>query len=149
MEILHVTPDAPWLPAGSRAEVIASEEAVTPVGLARLLIVSGGAIWCRPREGSGALDIPTRTVASGDGEAEAREMATGLRDLRPLGFVRNVVPSAGADYAWPTPVAHFRVWTAIGTPSGEGAWVPHGDLAARHWYPLFQRHHVSSGVTGS
>lgn len=57
-----------------------------------------------------------------------------------VGAVRNVVHSSDAEYAWPTPFAHFGVWAADEAPLIDGTWVDITDgvspLRDRHWYPL-------------
>lgn len=60
---------------------------------------------------------------------------------RSVGFVRNVVTSAGPDYPWPVPVAHFRVVEAVGEPVVAGVWVGTGAgsvLRERHWFALLE-----------
>lgn len=140
------TPDAPWLPPGSRAEVVRSAVAPSPTCLVRLLLRRGAEVFCVPREQTAALDLPTRVVEASDpdGRATAARLALDVlgQDARlvPVGFVRNVVAQDAPDYGWPVPVAHFVVWEAMGVPVVDGEWVAARGagslLAERHWFPL-------------
>ncbi len=103
---------ASWLPHG-RAEIVLSRAIPRPAGLVRVLLRRGGEVFCRPRE-DGRQDLPTRLVGADDpsGSTTVARLATELgiapESLRPLGFVRNVVPPPAPDYPWPTPLAHFH-----------------------------------------
>lgn len=140
------TPDAPWLPLGSRAEVVRSSVAPSPTRLVRLLLRRGDEVFCVPREQTGALDLPTRVVGPSDpdGRVTAAQLALDVlgQDVRlePVGFVRNVVAEDAPDYGWPVPVAHFVVWEATGVSEVDGEWVAARGagslLAERHWFPL-------------
>lgn len=142
--VVHVTDNAPWLPSGGRAEVIRASVAPRPMSLARLLVRREDQVLCVPRDGTGAVDLPTRVVPQDD--ADGSITAAGLarqvfgRDIQLtfVGAVRNVVVTASADYAWPTPWAHFGVWASAATDPAEGVWTPlsHPALRDRHWYPL-------------
>lgn len=150
--LVATTPDAPWLPPGGRAEVLADPGGVPPrpTGLVRLLVRREGHVFCVPRTGSGADDLPTRAVPDlGDGVATVRSLAAdvlgadalgpdGTAGLRLAGYVRNVVPAGVGDYPWPVPLAHFAVWTASGEPRVPGTWLPLDGpaLRERHWWPL-------------
>ncbi|WP_324844051.1 NUDIX hydrolase [Cellulomonas sp.] len=143
--IVTATPDAPWLPPGGLAEVVADPggHAPAPTGLVRLLVRRHGRALCVPRSGSGKVDLPTRPVPDlGDGRGAAEDLAgevLGTADgLRLVGYVRNVVAPGAEDYPWPTPVAHFAVWEAEGDPQVPGSWVPLDGpvLRDRHWWPL-------------
>lgn len=144
--VVRSTPDAPWLPPGSRAEVVRSSTAPTPACLVRLLLRRGDEVFCVPRERTAALDLPTRVVdpADPDGRATAARLALDVlgqaASLVPVGFVRNVVPQDAPGYGWPVPLAHFVVWATTGVPVVEGEWVdargPRSLLADRHWFPL-------------
>jgi len=144
--VVRTTPDAPWLPPGSWAEVVRSSVAPSPACLVRLLLRRGDDVFCVPREQTGALDLPTRVVEPSDldGRVAAAQLALEVlgRDARlvPVGFVRNVVAEDAPDYGWPVPVAHFVVWEASGVPVVDGEWVAaHGAgslLVERHWFPL-------------
>ncbi|XUK60446.1 hypothetical protein ABMA10_18800 [Plantibacter sp. RU18] len=74
------------------------------------------------------------------GIASLTEQITGYgTQLKFAGAVRNVVESPQDDYAWPTPHAHFGVWTSENAPIVEGTWVSIRDdsqLRDRHWFPL-------------
>jgi len=146
--LVDVVLDAPWLPAGGRAEIVRSSIAPVPTGLVRLLLRDGDRVYCERRSDSGKLDLPTESVSADD--PDGRQAATTLAnrvfgrpvDVSPMGFVRNVVPEGAADYPWPTPVAHFTVWTAAGLPSA-GTWVDtnvaDNPLKARHWWPIIDQ----------
>ncbi len=144
--VVRTAPDAPWLPPGSRAEVVRSSVAPSPACLVRLLLRRGDEVFCVPREQTAALDLPTRVVGPSDpdGRVTAARLALDVlaRDARlmPVGFVRNVVAQDTPDYGWPVPVAHFVVWEATGVPVVDGEWVEASGagslLVERHWFPL-------------
>lgn len=113
-------------------------------------------MFCVQRDGSGKLDLPTRTVPGSDpdGRATARQLAfdvlgTGA-EVTPWGFVRNSVLTPSAGYAWPAPHAHFTVWVAEGEPAITGAWIdvhdPDSALKERHWFPLAAAAHNGAPV---
>lgn len=140
--LLRAGPDPTWLPPGSRADVLlGSPPPDEPTGLVRLLVVRGDAFFCVPRD-DGRTDLPTRHVAPGEDPQEvARALASVVlgpqADVRPWGYVRNLVLEPDADYPWPTPVACFSVWrSAAGTPVVPGGWVSRTELGERHWWPL-------------
>lgn len=140
---MRVVPDAPWLPAGGRAEVVRSSSAPVPAALVRLLVRRGSELFCTRRD-DGRLDLPTRRVPPGD--PDGRLTATALAQVvlgaaaepGPVGFVRNVVPSGDSGYPWPVPLAHFTVWATAGRPVVDGVWLDAADdvLRGRHWWPL-------------
>lgn len=144
--VVRTTPDAPWLPPGSRAEVVRSSVAPSPACLVRLLLRRGDEVFCVPREQTAALDLPTRVVDPPDldGRVAAARLALDVLGravpLVPVGFVRNVVVADAPGYGWPVPVAHFVVWEAAGAPVVDGEWVEASSarslLAERHWFPL-------------
>jgi hypothetical protein len=142
--VLAETPDAPWLPRGGRAEVIRAGRPAAPTALVRLLLHDGDRVFCIPREDSGRPDLPTRRTARGDsdGTATISDLAAATVGagvpLSHLGYVRNTVVSAARGYAWPTPHAHFSVWTCARSPVIDGAWIPLASLTDRHWFPLAQ-----------
>ncbi len=148
MTLISTTHNAPWLPARSRAEVAldVGGEAPSPTCLVRLLVVRDGHVFCVPRGGGGKLDLPTRAVGdfadgSGAAEALASEVLGVPGGVSLRGYVRNVVDEPDEGYPWPSPHAHFAVFTARGDqPAVPGQWL---DLAAeasplrdRHWWPL-------------
>lgn len=147
--LVDVVLDAPWLPAGGRAEIVRSPIAPAPAGLVRLLLRDGDRIYCEPRSDSGKLDLPTDSVSVDD--PDGRQAATALAqrvlgkpvNVTPIGFVRNVVPNGIPDYSWPTPVAYFTVWTTVELPSAVGTWidtsVTDNPLEARHWWPIIDQ----------
>ncbi|GAB3916862.1 hypothetical protein GCM10011575_33260 [Microlunatus endophyticus] len=150
--IVDVVSDAPWLPAGGRAETVRSRIAPIPAGLVRLLVLDGKRIYCQPRSDSGKIDLPTGSVSVDDPDGSRAAAALAQRvfgepvHVTPIGFVRNIVPTGADDYLWPTPVAHFTVWTAAGEPCIPGTWIDtslaDNPLESRHWWPLIdERHH--------
>jgi len=111
----------------------------------RLLLRQEDRVFCLPRPETGRLDLPMRLVGPNDpsgafGITSLAEQITGYRtQLKFAGAVRNVVDSPQDGYAWPTPHAHFGVWTSKIAPIAEGTWVSIGDdsqLRDRHWFPL-------------
>lgn len=141
--LLRSTPDAPWLPAGGRADVVRSDAAPSPTGLVRLLVRRGREVLCVPRD-DGRLDLPTRVVPPDDPDGRrtagelARDVLEGVPRPAPVGFVRNVVTAPAPGYPWPVPLAHFSVWSAAGAPVRAGRWLDVNDeaLRERHWWPL-------------
>ena len=144
--VIHVTPNAPWLPNGSRAEVVQRGDPLLPVCVVRLLLRDAGRVFCVPRQETGWLDLPMRVTAGDDldGASAIRELADSILGpasaVRFIGAVRNVVERPQEGYPWPIPVAHFGVWVSNDAPIANGAWVkidsdepPPRD---RHWYPL-------------
>lgn len=117
--VVQSVPAAPWLPPGSRADVIASrlERAPANTVLVRLAVLRGRNLLAVARS-DGGLDLPSRTV--GDVQvsgalAQLQECvlgAPGRATPRLLGYVRNTVPSPGPDYPWPAPQACFAVFLA-------------------------------------
>ena len=146
--VIHVTPDASWLPRRGRAEVIRRSTPPEPMSVVRLLLRQDDRVFCVPRQEDGRLDIPQRIVGADDpwGERAIADLAdhvTGHRaPLQFAGAVRNVVDSVSEDdggYPWPTPHAHFGVWTSSAAPVIAGSWVAVGEGSAlheRHWFPL-------------
>lgn len=156
--VLVSVADAPWLPPGGRADVIASRQDEAPANtvVVRIALLRGDRVWVVARPGHGGEgagpDLPTMVVrdrsvpdaitALVEGMAPGASAGPTLR-----GYVRNVVPvsAAGTGYPWPVPRANFAVWSlplAPGqVPRGEGSWVAHDEasrtLGERHWWPLF------------
>jgi hypothetical protein len=150
--LIRSVPDAPWLPAGSTAEVWAGTdvEVPSPTVIVRLLVQRGPELFCvqTPK----GLDIPTlflgeangwRPASAGITDLTSRYFAAGL-PTRCVGFVRNVVPIPDPAYHLPAPIAHVPVFMprapAPPPPSAAGTWVPAADapalLADRHWWPI-------------
>ncbi|PYI69768.1 hypothetical protein CVV68_01275 [Arthrobacter livingstonensis] len=75
----------------------------------------------------------------------------GRADLatRCVGFIRNVVPSPDASYAYPTPWAHVPVNLITDTvePLIAGEWISvvHGgsEFSEQHWWPIVE-HYLST-----
>ncbi|MDT9592022.1 hypothetical protein RDV89_03020 [Nocardioides zeae] len=164
-QLVRSTPDAPWLPTGGRADVVASDVPPAPTCLVRLLLRTGTSVFCVPRGGGGGLDLPTRTVPPDDPDgrrtasALARDLTGDDTGLRLVGFVRNTVPGeddpSDDGYPWPVPHAHFSVWTldgGLGDDAPSGAWCdigPGSSLASRHWFPLVDGQSADGSADGS
>lgn len=158
--LIATTPDAPWLPPGSSAEVWAGADCASPEPaiIVRLLLprrnISGQPeFFCVPT--ARGLDLPTRFL--GD-ESERERASHGLARLvydvlghsevttRSVGFVRNVVPDPDAEYPHPTPWAHVPVFVAVDDlpPIVDGEWVTVGrgraELTSRHWWPIVEHY---------
>lgn len=100
-------------------------------------------------------DLPTLFLGSGSGRLPAAEGLARLAERmlgrqeaaeRCIGYIRNVVPHADADYPHPTPWAHVPVFT-VGEgvePVVEGTWVTldsaRPELSVRHWWPIVEYH---------
>ncbi len=148
--VVHSTQDAPWLPVGGRADVIASrqDDAPSATVVVRLAIMRGPDLLVVEREGVGP-DLPMAAVGP-DGPAATlavlrSELFGRVHLPMPslLGYVRNTVTLADADYPWPVPKACFAIFLDHLLPADDadhGTWL---DLAAaapvlsdRHWWPL-------------
>lgn len=145
--VIHLTRDAAWLPAGSRAEVILAKSPPRPMSVVRLLILRKGTVFCVPRRDRSILDLPMQATSPSDvdGSRAIRALADIIvgrdADILFVGAVRNVVDVDDARYGWPTPHAHFGVWATDGAPIVDGAWVSVTEgspLADRHWFPLLR-----------
>lgn len=138
LNLVTSTPSAPWLPAGSTAEVWAgaSVEVPDPCIIVRLLLsrttTDGRRFFCVPTYRG--LDLPTmpltldqEDVGVTEGLSRLSERMLGRDDvgLTCVGYVRNVVPAPNADYAYPTPWAHVPVFVpAVEVdPIVEGSWL--------------------------
>ena len=150
--VVLAVPDAPWLPPGSRADVIRSrqDEAPTNTVVVRLALRRGSDLFVVERADRG-WDLPSQAVggalpltALGD---LVRELVGGAAPLAPtlVGYVRNTVPTPDADYPWPTPKACFSVYTddvATDLPAAAGRWLSlaaaRSELGHRHWWPLME-----------
>jgi|GEM_PF-1736523 len=121
--------------------MLGSPPAGEPTGLVRLLVARGNEVFCVPRA-DGRTDIPTRAVPEGhDPRGEIAVLAAevlGGADVRPLGYVRNLVVAPEPGYPWPVPVACFAVWTPASSvePQVPGTWCREAQLRDRHWWPL-------------
>lgn len=150
--VIASTTDAPWLPSGSRADVIVSRQDNPPANtvVVRLALRRQGALLVLDRPGSGGSDLPSAPVG-GLSPLEALDrlhaVVTGEPlppSTRLLGYVRNTVPAPDAAYPWPAPQAAFVVWTDEPAPSVSplaGRWLEpdrlERELGQRHWWPLF------------
>lgn len=154
--VLVSTADPSWLPAGGRADVIASrqEEAPANTVMVRVALLSQWRLWVTERRDgqSPGLDLPSALVAGRTVQACLNDLVAellGHTDVVPVlrGYVRNVVPVGAADpaYRWPVPRACFAVWsvplTSHVAPRCEGRWLTPQDapgvVGGRHWWPLF------------
>ena len=150
--VVQAVPGAPWLPPGSRADVIASRQDAPPANtvLVRLALVRGPDLLVVERP-DGGWDLPARAV----GDHEPGETLAALVDelmgspttVSPtlLGYVRNTVPTPDADYPWPVPKACFAVYSdrlAPAEEAGHGTWLEpdraETALSQRHWWPLIE-----------
>jgi hypothetical protein len=151
--VVQALPGAPWLPPGSRADVIASRQEDPPANtvVVRLALLRAPDLLVLGRP-DGGLDLPTRPVEAHTPAAALRLLVDDLMGspigLSPtlLGYVRNTVPSPDADYPWPVPKACFAVYTASLPPAGDadhGVWRPlhvaDPELSQRHWWPLMEQ----------
>lgn len=145
--VVMSTPDAPWLPPGGRADVIASRQDNPPPNTVVVRAVvrdTRGMLVVERPDGQG-LDLPVRTVAAGETAEDALRALCEELGARPdeaslLGYVRNVVREPDAGYRWPVPSACFALFTVPSRDSTTGTWCPaerqEADLGKRHWWPL-------------
>ena len=146
--VLHSQAEPPWLPAGSRVDVISSRQDGPPASTAvvRLLAHTGGSVLVVSRH-DGGLDLPSRAV--GDATAEEalgelqREVLGDQGGAELVGYVRNTVPAGDTSYPWPVPRACFAVYAREvdeARPFGGGHWIALDEaaerLAERHWWVL-------------
>ena len=153
--VVQAVPGAPWLPPGSRADVIASRQDEAPANtvVVRLALLRGPDLLVVERP-DGGWDLPTQLV----GESTTTEALASLVGelmgspvaLSPtlLGYVRNTVPSPDPDYPWPVPKACFAVYVSRAAAAGDadvGAWLAltKPSLSQRHWWPLVE--HLDHG----
>lgn len=149
--VVASVPDAPWLPPGSRADVIASRQEDPPshTVVVRLALRRGTdlAVVDRPdRRGADLPSAPVGGLAATDAVDRLHRVVTGGPapvGLRLVGYVRNVVREPDADYPWPTPLASFALWGRELDDAEDllaGRWMPAGEqslaLGDRHWWPL-------------
>ena len=149
--VVHSTSDPAWLPAGSRADVIASRQMDAPprTVVVRAVLRNDRGLFVMDRPDGGGPDLPTRAVAQAESARQALEslgadLGIGPGDATLLGYVRNVVPAPDPGYPWPAPTACFAVFSVSdgdGAPaSGTGTWCPperqEAELGERHWWPL-------------
>lgn len=140
--------DPPWLPAGSRADVIASRQDNGPANtvVVRLLATTADALLV-VADADGRLGLPSRAVGAPGPEEALRQLqvetlgSAGRAAL--VGYVRNTVPAPGAAYPWPAPQACFAVYSRRvddAAPFGGGHWIAVNEalehLGERHWWPL-------------
>jgi hypothetical protein len=151
--VVQAVPSAPWLPPGSRADVIASRQDEAPANtvVVRLALRHGSDLFVVERA-DGGWDLPSRLV----GEAAplhalgelVRELGGSSTSPAPslVGYVRNTVPTPDVDYPWPAPKACFAVYSGgVGAspPAAPGRWLTlaaaRSELVHRHWWPLIER----------
>ena len=155
--VIQAVPGAPWLPPGSRADVISSRQDEAPANtvVVRLALMRGPDLLVVQRP-DGGTDLPSALVGE---RSPAQALAMLVDDLtgpprdvgqtgtapRLVGYVRNTVPSPDADYPWPAPKACFALYaselpSAVVTDSG--AWLAldraEPELSQRHWWPLME-----------
>ena len=158
--VVATVPGAPWLPPGSRADVITSGQDTPPAGtvVVRLALRRGRDLLVLERLDGSGPDLPSAPVA---GLAPAQAMDRLHRVLlgvpappttRLLGYVRNTVPNPVDGYPWPAPLAAFAVWTDELAPTARplaGTWLGadrlEAELGERHWWPLLD---AGPGVHG-
>ena len=150
--VVDAVPEAPWLPPGSRADVIASRQDDAPANtvVVRLAASHGETLLVAGRD-DGGWDLPSVRV-------QGQAPATALRDLADavlqaaataaptmVGYVRNTVPVPTPEYPWPAPKACFAVYAVTVVRAGAvlpGHWLGPQDarsaLSQRHWWPLLE-----------
>jgi hypothetical protein len=158
--VVATFPDAPWLPAGSRADVITSRQDSAPAAtvVVRLALRRGGDLLVLERLDGSGLDLPSAPVAGLTPQAAVDRLhrvvlgAPVPQSTRLLGYVRNTVPEPGGGYPWPAPLAAFAVWTdevAHSVRPLAGTWLASDrletELGERHWWPLLD---AAAGVHG-
>lgn len=161
--VSHTEP--PWLPPGSRADVIASRQQEPPADtvVVRLLAQAAGSVLVVQRQ-DGGLDLPSLPVdgssstgsitGSITGSSTATAVTEAVREVQVravgepgattlVGYVRNTVPAPRPGYPWPAPRACFAVFHRVvdaGVAFGGGHWLGLDEaadhLAERHWWPL-------------
>ncbi|SDP43089.1 Protein of unknown function [Pedococcus dokdonensis] len=151
--VVRPVPDAPWLPPGSRADVITSRQDEAPANtvVVRLAVLRGADLLVVGRP-DGGWDLPSRRVVEETPADAVRVLVAELLGTpdalspRLAGYVRNTVPRPSPDYPWPTPKACFAVYTdhLVGAAGDDaGSWLPSGQwatvLGERHWWPVLER----------
>ncbi|MFC7486259.1 DUF4031 domain-containing protein [Knoellia sp. CPCC 206453] len=147
--VVMSTPGAPWLPPGSRADVIASRQDNPPPNtvVVRAVVRNAGALLVVERADGRGLDLPTRTVGDGQSAEDALralgdELGVAAEGAVLLGYVRNVVKQPDVTYPWPSPNACFALYAVAtdGLEDASGTWLPSqsqmSELGERHWWPL-------------
>lgn len=148
------TPDAPWLPPGGRADVIASRQDDAPprTVVVRAVLRDARGIHVVARADGRGLDLPMRHVAVGESPSDALralgdELGLGSDRAPLIGYVRNVVREPDAGYPWPVPTACFALFALPAGGLTGGRWLPTAqqevELGERHWWPL-----VAPGADG-
>lgn len=147
------TPGAPWLPPGSRADVIASRQDNPPprTVVVRAAVRDARRLFVVARADERGLDLPTRAVGESETAEDAlralcRDLGVSSEGATLLGYVRNVVPQPDDAYPWPTPNACFAIFTVANhgpesmSSAPPGTWLPlerqAAELGQRHWWPL-------------
>jgi Protein of unknown function (DUF4031) len=146
------TPGAPWLPPGSRADVISSSQDGPPANtvVVRLAVLGEAGLAVLERPDRTGPDLPSAPVG-GHGVDDVLALLEGLvlgpghdgrRHL--VGYVRHTVPAPDAGYPWPVPLACFAVYAVRHSgPLLAGSWLAadgaEAALGDRHWWPLVER----------
>ncbi len=149
--VVRSTLDAPWLPAGGRADVIVSRQDDAPANtvVVRLALVGNRGLLV-VEHSDGGLDLPSRLLVHETpehGVAQLSAELTGNANGSPaalIGYVRNTVRTPYGDYPWPTPQACFAVYLGEAAhsraPAAPARWIGQEaaarQLSQRHWWPL-------------
>lgn len=151
--VVRAVPGAPWLPPGSRADVITSRQDDPPTNtvVVRLAAFRGADLLVVERA-DGGWDLPSRPVPDGAVAEAVSAMVTdalgspGALSPTLAGYVRNTVPHPSPDYPWPAPKACFAVYAGhlVDEPApAAGRWLASEQwptvLGERHWWPLLER----------
>lgn len=149
--VVMSTPNAPWLPPGSRADVIASRQDNPPPNTVVVRVVVRGprGLLVVDRADGRGPDLPARVVADGESAEQAlrdlcHELGTSVDDAVLLGYVRNVVRNPDAGYRWPVPAACFALFSVPAADTLTGRWCEperqRDELGERHWWALVDPH---------
>ncbi len=117
--VVQAVPGAPWLPPGSRADVIASRQDEPPANtvVVRLALLRGPDLLVVERP-DGGWDLPTRPSVSRTPAEALAALVADADAARPRRLATRPCwatsatpcPSPDADYPWPVPKACFAVY---------------------------------------